>query len=321
VQPSAKPDLRLSIVIPSHNQPELLRSCLASVTRHAPPDTEVLVVDDASADGCISRTAAAFPRVRTLRLEHNRGFCAAVNAGIAATRGPVIELLNDDTEVTAGWADAALARFADPTVGAVTPLVLIGPPEKAEPSRIDSTGDRYHRAGVACKRGHGESLGPRHTQAGPVFGASGSSSFFRRDVLEQVGGLPEEFVAYFDDVDLSFRLHRAGYRIFYEPASRLYHRVSSSYGPPKRELLALQSRNEELVFWRNLPAALLLSWLPAHLAVLAGKALRRAREGQLLPFLRGRLAVLGQIPAIRRHRRRLARLYPVADVASWRLDG
>ncbi len=244
----------------------------------------------------------------------------AANAGISAATGEIVELLNDDTEVTAGWADAALEAFAEPAIAAVTPLVLIGPPGAQVPPVVDSAGDCYHSAGIASKRGHREVLREDHLHPGPIFGASGSCSFFRREALEKVGGFPEEFVAYFDDVDLSFRLHRAGYRIWYEPRSRVYHRVSASYGKPRRDLLALQSRNEELVFWRNLPpGALLLRSLPAHGAVLAGKALRRARGGELLPFLRGRLSALMQMPAVIRHRRQIARLGP-ADSADWRLD-
>jgi GT2 family glycosyltransferase len=297
-----------------------LASCLDSILRHAPPGSEVLVVDDGAVDGAAARTAESFPGVRALRLESNGGFCRAVNAGVAATSGEIVEVLNDDTEVTSGWADAALARFSDPTIAAVTPLVLLGAPGEEAPMLVDSTGDCYHVAGIARKRGHGERLWAGHFQPGPVFGASGSSSFFRRSVLEQVGGFPEEFVAYFDDVDLSFRLHRAGYRVFYEPASRVYHRLSSSYGRPRGELLALQSRNEELVFWRNLPAGLLLRALPSHLAVVAAKALARAREGQLGPFLRGRWAALMQLGAVLHHRRKLARLNPVTADSSWRLE-
>jgi GT2 family glycosyltransferase len=191
-------------------------------------------------------------------------------------------------------------------VAAVTPLVLIGPPGASEPPIVDSTGDRYFVGGVASKRGHGEPLAPRHLVGGPVFGASGSASFFRRSAFLAVGGMPAELGAYFDDVDLSFRLRRAGHAILYEPASRVYHRVSSSYGPPRGELLAQQSRNEELVFWRNLPAWQLAGALPLHVAVLAGKALRRLREGQLRPFLKGRLAALARAGEVWRHRRRLA---------------
>jgi GT2 family glycosyltransferase len=235
--------VRLSIVIPSHNRPDLLAACLASVCRHAPLGSEILVVDDASPGGSVAQVAGTFAGIAVLRLERQSGFCVAANAGIARAGGDVVEVLNDDTVVSPGWAETALAPFADERIAAVTPLVLMGPPGAHVPERIDSAGDEYWIGGVARKRWHGEALAERHLIAGRVFGASGAGSFYRRDALIAVGGFPEEFVAYFDDIDLSFRLNRAGWRIFYEPASRLHHRVSSSYGRPRGDLLALQSRN------------------------------------------------------------------------------
>lgn len=243
------------------------------------------MVDDGSDDAVISCTAKAYD-VGVLRLSRQRGFCVAANAGVGLARADIVELLNDDTRVTEGWAEAALARFRDPNIAAVTPLVL----REGAPYRIDSAGDDYHFFGIAHKRGHGELVNHSHLLARSVFGASGSSAFYRRDAFLAVGGLPEEFGAYFDDIDLSFRLRRAGYDIWYEPASCVFHRGSCSHGQPRGDLLAMQSRNEELVFWRNLPAWLLLLALPGHAAVLAGKAMLRLREGQLRPWLRGRLA-------------------------------
>jgi GT2 family glycosyltransferase len=310
----------LSIVVPSHNRPDLLRLCLASVVRQAPPGTEVLVVDDASPGGCASAVAAELPPARAVRLGERGGFCVAANAGVRAARHPVVELLNDDTEVAPGWAEAALAHFADPAVSAVAPLVLYGPPGRPGAPRVDSAGDRYFVGGVAAKRGHGERLGPRHLRPGPVFGASASSAFYRRTAFLAAGGFPEELGAYFEDVDLSFRLKRAGHVVYYEPGSRVYHRVSASYGRSCRRLLAQQSRNEELLFWRNLPAGALLRALPAHLAVVAAKGWRRWRHGELRPFLRGRLAALGALPGVLRHRRRLARLGGTADVRRWGVE-
>lgn len=138
----------LAVVVPSFCRPELLRRCLAAVVRHAPPGTDILVVDDASPDEVIRETAASFPAVRLLRRHTRGGFAAAANAGIGATTAPIIELLNDDTEVHAGWAEAALRHFADDRVAAVAPLVLM--PD----GRIDSAGDRWHPGGFARKRGH-----------------------------------------------------------------------------------------------------------------------------------------------------------------------
>jgi GT2 family glycosyltransferase len=309
----------LTIVIPSHNRADLLRRCLASVRRHAPTDTEILVIDDASADGLVSRTAAAFVGVRVIRFARRRGFCSAVNAGIHAARHPIVELLNDDTEVSAGWAKAALAHFADERIAAVAPLVLRDTPGGGPPL-IDSAGDRYFLGGIAGKRGHGQPLGPHYLQGGEVFGVSASSAFYRRQALLDVGAFPEEFGAYFEDVDVSFRLHWAGHRLVYEPSSRVWHRVSASYGRPTRRLLEQQSRNEEYVFWRNLPSNALLRALPWHIAVLAAKAYRRWQMGELLPFLFGRLQAFGNMPHIRQHRRCLRQWNDHANATAWGVE-
>src|SRR5262249_19403901 len=149
----------------------------------------------------------------------------------------------------------------------------------------------------------------------------GSSAFYRREALLRAGAFPESFGAYFEDIDLSFRLHWTGYRVFFEPRSCVLHRVSASYGArPAPALLEQQSRNEELVFWRNLPGGPLLRALPRHLAVLAAKAWRRWRCGELLPFLRGRFQVLRQLPALWAHRRSLRRLGRPAAPEDWLVD-
>jgi GT2 family glycosyltransferase len=315
-------------VIPSHNRPDLLRLCLASVSRHAPADTEMLVVDDASPGHVVSRTAQLFVGVKVLRQNRRRGFCAAVNAGIRAARGPIVELLNDDTEVSSGWAETGLLPFEDPQVAAVAPLVLCPPPlsppnlggDKGGGPGVDSAGDRYFIGGIAGKRGHGLPLGTTYLQGGEVFGASASSAFYRREALLEVGAFPDEFGAYFEDVDVSFRLHWAGYRIVYQPAARVWHRGSASHGKPTRRLLEQQSRNEERVFWRNLPSRELLRALPWHVAVLAAKGCRRWQEGEWLPFVLGRLRALGELLEMIRHRRRLRQRNPNPDAAAWGVE-
>ncbi len=272
-------------------------------------------MDDGSPGGAVTEVARTFG-AQSVRLPRRRGFCVAANTGIAAAGGAVIELLNDDTQVTQGWAESALACFDDPAVGAVAPLVLYWPGGE----RVDSAGDRYYLGGVAAKRGHGERLSEAHLSRQAVFGASASSAFYRREALQRVGAFPESFGAYFEDVDLAFRLQRAGYRAVCEPGSRVLHRVSASYGRPRRRLLEQQSCNEERVFWRNLPGRALARALPRHLAVLAGKAWRRWREGTLTPFLCGRLRLLGEILSLVRHRRRLRTLGLGDDMGGWHIE-
>src|SRR5262245_31671967 len=290
--------LTLSIVIPSHNRPDLLRECLASVSRFAPAHTQVIVVDDGSNGGVIGGIAGGIPGVSTIWNRESLGFAGAANRGMAAATGEIIELLNDDAQVTAGWADAAMQCFADPTVAAVAPLVLQGPRGDAMPI-IDSAGDDYDRGGFAGKRGHGEPLTNRYRQRCDVFGASASSAFYRADVLRAVGAFPKDFGAYFEDVDLAWRICRAGYRTVFEPGSVVWHRGGSSYRR-RRELVERQSRNEERVFWRNVPD--IWKSMPRHAAVLAAKAVRRLREGTLVPWTVGRLRALAEVPGIMRNR-------------------
>jgi GT2 family glycosyltransferase len=306
----------LSIVIPTHHRTDLLLACLQAVAQHAPGGCEVIVVDDASPGAAASRVAAAFPHDHVVRLEQQQGFARAANAGIRASRGDIVEMLNDDTEVQAGWADAALGCFGDPKVAAVAPLVLQWP----HGAIVDSAGDRYDRGGFAAKRGHGEPLSANHFNACPVFGASAAAGFYRRTALDRVGLFPESFGSYFEDVDLAFRFRRAGYHAVFEPASRVLHHVSASYGRLARRLVERQSFNEERVFWRNLPSAALARALPRHLAVLVAKAWRRWEEGTLAPWLGGRLRVLGDVRAIIRHRRELQRITASEDVRAWGVD-
>jgi GT2 family glycosyltransferase len=229
-------------------------------------------------------------------------------------------MLNDDTEVTANWALLALEWFNDSRVGCVAPLVLRTSGKDPSLPEIDSAGDRYYLGGIAGKRGHGEKVGPKYLAPCQVFGACASSAFYRREMLVRAGGFPPSFGAYFEDVDLAFRINRAGYRVMFEPSSQVFHRGGSSYGPPKRLLLEQQSRNEERVFWRNIPPG---SWRPAiwrHMAVLAGKAVRRWQEGRLAPFLFGRLRLLTEIGELNEHRHFINQIGPPDDPSVWKVE-
>lgn len=288
----------LSIVIPSFRRTDLLRICLASVIREMPAHTQVIVVDDGSSGEIVTRVAATFSGVQVIRHAHSKGFCAAANAGIRAATGTIVELLNDDTEVCKGWADRALQQFENAQIAAVAPLVLKNEPSRREAGfapRIDSAGDVYDYGGFARKRGDGSvwDAASAYRQPGPVWGVSATAGFYRRQVLLETGGFPEDFVAYFEDVDLSHRIRAAGYEIVYEPRSTVWHCVSASYGQtPNRQLVERQSRNEERVFWRNVRGRQRLRYLPRHIAVLGGKAIHRWQEGRLLPWAFGRLRAI-----------------------------
>jgi GT2 family glycosyltransferase len=290
------------VVIPTFNGRSLLERCLLSIERHRPDDPglaiEVIVSDDASTDGTADWLARMHPQVRVVRRERNEGFCAAANAGIAAARGRFVQLLNNDTEVAAGWLEGGLAPFADPAVASVAPLVVV----RSEPERVDSAGDSYSLLGWPTKRGHGQ---PRTLFADrsveEVFGASGSSAFYRSAALRKVGGYDPLLGSYYEDIDLAFRLRWAGYRCLFAPRSLVYHDVSATYDHGSPSLQRRLARNAEIVFWANLPTGLLALAIVPHLLFVLVQAVWRTLRGRLRPF------VLGKYDAIREWRAIMAR--------------
>jgi O-antigen biosynthesis protein len=291
-----------SVVIPTYNGRDLLATCLASIARHCPVDLpiEVIVADDASTDDTSEWLAAMYPQTVLVRLEQNSGFCGAANAGIAAARGAHIQLLNNDTEVGAGWIEAGLAPFEDPRIGSVAPLVLV----RSDPSRVDSAGDTYAAFGWPSKRGHGQSATSWVDHAADrVFGASGSSAFYRTAALRSVGGFDPTFGSYYEDVDLAFRLRWAGYECVYAPDCRIFHDLSASYDHRNPALQRRMARNAEILFWSNLPAPWLAAAALPHLGFTLAQALWRLAQGRHRPFVAGKVDALRQWRTLRDRRR------------------
>ena len=300
-----------SIVIPTYNGRDLLARCLASIERHRPEPSrcriEVVVVDNGSSDGTSEWLARTQPSMRVVRIEQNREFCGAANAGIEAARGSFIQLLNDDTEVTDGWVEAGLAPFADAAVGSVAPLVVV----RSDPSRVDSAGDSYAWYGWPMKRGHGQPAA--FWSARPieeVFGASGSSAFYRVEALRRAGTLDMLLRSYYEDIDLAFRLRWAGYRCVYTPHCLIHHDISATNDHRSPALQRRIARNAELVFWWNLPLRSLLVAAAPHLAFIVAQAGWRLLRGRPGPFLAGKLdaaRVWREVIARRRRRSAMAR--------------
>lgn len=283
----------LSIIIPCRNRVDLLRKCLESIHRHAEDlPWQMIVVDDASPNASVSSLAGDFPSVEIIRLEKASGFCTAINAGLRMAQAPIVQVLNDDTEVQQDWWKAPLQRFREcEQLGSIAPLVL----NWKYPAIIDSAGDGYDPGGYAYSHGKGKRISSDWLVSREVFSASGSAAFFRKNALIEVGGFPEDFTAYFDDIEVGFKLRKAGYVCWYEPQSKVLHHGSASHGRrPNRKLTEQLARNEERVFLRHRSAE--HSWYcwSRHAAVLGAKAIRRCADGTLLPFCMGRARAWGE---------------------------
>lgn len=298
--------LAVSIIIPSRFRADLLENCLRSVVAHMTVEAEIIVVDDGSSEGCVSRVAGRFPGVRVVRNEAPTGFAKAVQRGIDLATAPVIHLLNDDTRVESGWLDRPLECLRDPRIGAVTPLVLQD--DGRVPPRIDSAGDGYALSGRAFKRMQGSEVPRRRLSGCWVFGASGSSAFYRREALRVVGGFPVEFGAYFEDVEVSWRLQRAGWRVWFAPESVVWHKVTASYKPlMKPEFQEIMVRNQELVFVNHGLFQYKAIALIIHLLLLVVRGVKALARGRLDAFVRG-LARAWMSPAAANSNRGLVKM-------------
>lgn len=205
----------LSIVIVSFNQRAYLERCLETIRATLSDSTlqaEVFVVDNASEDGSLPMVRERFPRVRTIQNGENQGFSKANNQALALARGRYVLLLNNDTEVLPGALEN-LVFFADthPDLGAVGPLLL------------DSAG-KEHRLPASIF----SPLYWSRKKAQRVSWIVGACVLLRRDALEQLGGLDEDFFFYYEDVDLGLKLKKAGLVSYFAPDARVIHHEKKS---------------------------------------------------------------------------------------------
>src|SRR4051812_46242761 len=149
---------RTSILIVSYNSSADLPRCLAALERTIGRDCEVVLLDNASADGSAALVRAAFPWVKLICSSTNLGFAAGLNRAAAAARGQYLVELNPDTEFTSGWLDALLAPLAASadragrTIGLTTPPILLS----ATPDRVNTCGNSMHFTGITVCRGLGQ---------------------------------------------------------------------------------------------------------------------------------------------------------------------
>lgn len=298
----------ISVVVVNWNGKTFLEECLSSLRRQTHPDREVLVVDNGSTDGSPDWIRDNFPEFRLVALAENQGFAGGNNAGIRQARGEWIALLNNDAAADPQWLDLlSRAVQRDPQLGLAASRVILtsGP--------LDSAGDAMTIAGVPYKRGHGKVPNGTYTAPGEVFGVSGCAALVRKRMLDEIGLLDEDFFCIYEDGDLSFRAHLAGYRCIYVPEAVVYHRLHGTLGKLSRPYVFYGQRNMEYLYFKNMPGRLLWKYLPVHLTSnLIGLGYFTLR-GHLLEFLRAKAAFLQNLPRTLRKRRQVQALRRVGE--------
>jgi GT2 family glycosyltransferase len=307
-----------SIIIPNYNGKPLLATCLDALRRQTHPagSFEVIVVDDASTDGSAAFLAETYPEVRVAALAQNSGFVAACNAGVAAARGDVLVLLNNDTEAEPGWLEALVAALVEhPEAGSAASKMLLFDRRHT----LHTAGDMMGRDGIPRNRGVWEEDDGQYDADRWVFGACGGAAAYRRAAWEQAGGFNPQLWMYMEDVDLAWRLQLLGWRCIYAPAARVYHQLSATGGGVLASFYT--GRNTIWVIARNWPGALLRRhwWAIARAqGRIAWDALRAWRGQAARARLRGQIAGVFGLIGILRQRRAIqsARRISDADAAA-----
>ena len=230
-----------SIIIISWNTHDLLNQCLTSVFKTPLTDWEILLVDNASTDGSSPMVREHFPKVQLIENKENVGFASANNQAIRKSMGKLILLLNSDTVVKPN-ALQEMVRFMDehPETGAAG-AYLLNPDGTLQPScepfptltreflrlfHLTSLwqGNCYRMAKWDPKK-------PREVEV-----IKGACLILRKEALKTIGLLDEDFFFYSEDVDLCYRLRKAGWHLYWVPTAKVVH-----YGGQSSHLVAAES--------------------------------------------------------------------------------
>jgi len=231
------------IIILNYNGGEEIIECLKSCQEISYPNYKILVVDNASTDDSVLQIKKYFKNVGVIQNRNNLGFAAGNNIGIqyALNHGADdILLLNNDTMVSKDFLDKMVdLAEADSSIGIVVPKILYYKSDK-----LWEGGKKkiyYIRGGTEVIT-NGDARRPTETICG-----TGCAMFIKREVLEKIGLLPEDYFMYFEDIDFSLRAKKAGFKIFYQPESVIWHRfnrgtslVNQYYWQRSRVIFALE---------------------------------------------------------------------------------
>jgi GT2 family glycosyltransferase len=301
----------LSVLIVAWNSREELARSLPALLPELGEGDELLVVDNASDDGTPEAAAELAPAARVVRNARNLGFAAAANVGAAQARGELLVILNPDAAPRPGWGAAIRRPWLERRGWAAWQALVAD----GDGTTINSAGNPVHFTGIVWAGGHGRPLAAA-PPAGEVAALSGACLAIPRETWERVGGFPEAFFLYHEDVDLSLRLRLDGGALGIEPSAVVDH--DYEFGAREHKWRWLE-RNRWAFLIRVYPASLLALLAPALLLT----------ELALIPaslaagWGRQKLAAIGEVirwlPRLLRERRQIqaSRTVSAAEFATW----
>ncbi|HET6818021.1 MAG TPA: glycosyltransferase family 2 protein [Mycobacteriales bacterium] len=282
----------LSIVIPNYNGASVLHRCLDALDGQTAQADEVIVVDNGSTDG----SAQAATRGRSLSLislSDNRGFGAAANVGVRACSAEAVAVLNSDARPSAGWVER-MKQFHRDGAWSWGGVLL------DTAGAVESAGDCYSYAGHSYKALRGADRGQLPSAPYEVFAVPGAAVVVDRDAFLELGGYREDLFLYYEDIDLAFRAHYAGYTAWVLPDVFVEHDLAGSSS--RRRATYFIARNAVDCYVRHTPEL-----HARQLLATTRRELRAARRnGVAGAYVRGRASAVARLPRSLLGRRRTA---------------
>ncbi|MDR1763200.1 MAG: glycosyltransferase family 2 protein [Dysgonamonadaceae bacterium] len=235
--------MKLSIITVNYNVKYYLEQCLDSVFKSIKNiETEVIVVDNASSDGSMEYLKPRFPEVRFIESAENLGFARANNLAIESSAGDYVLLLNPDTVIGEKTLEN-VCRFMDetPDAGAVGVKMLTGFAQFLPESKrgFPSPWNSFCKmTGLARLFPLSRRFGGYHlkfldkNQTHKVDVLAGAFMLIRREALQKTGGFDGDFFMYGEDIDLSYRISRAGFANYYFPEPIIHYKGESARQDP-----------------------------------------------------------------------------------------
>lgn len=307
---------KVYVVIPNWNGAGRIRACLDSLKAQSQKH-QVIVVDNGSADDSVEIIEKEYPDAVLIRHSKNKGFAGGVNSGIRYVleqNGDYVALFNNDAVANKQWLEY-LMKFlqTNQNAGIATSKIC-----DAGKTHLDSTGDQYTIWGLPYPRGRGEEYSDKYDKDIWVFGASGGASIYRTAMLKQIGLFDEDFFAYYEDVDISFRAQLTGWKVGYVPQAVVYHEIGATSGSIKGFTTYQTLKNLPLLLWKNVPWKLMPKVWPRLVLAYAGILGRAFGRGQFWPIAKGLVvgAILWPKKLIERRRIQLSRKVSVGYIDS-----
>jgi GT2 family glycosyltransferase len=249
----------VAVVILNWNGRNFLEKFLPSVIASTYSSLQIIVADNASTDDSVTFIHQHYPQVRVVSNSRNYGFAEGYNKALGHVKADYYVLLNSDVEVSSNWIEPIIELMAsDALIGACQPKILSYNSKEmyeyagAAGGWIDSFGYPFCRGRVfdICEKDNGQ-----YDNAEPVFWASGAALFLKAEIFHSLNGFDESFFAHQEEIDLCWRMQLAGYKVYVEPKSVVYHVGGGSLPTGSDQKIYLNFRNNLIMMYKNLPRA------------------------------------------------------------------